>query len=441
MLIELSVDELIKKIVEKSGIEESEIRERVEAKRTELNGLITLEGAAHIIAGELGITFLEDMLETRGLKLENVIPGMSSVDIVGKITRLFEYRTFQRDDGSEGKLVAGIVSDNTSSLRIVFWDEKAELVEKEELKEGDIIRLKDGYTKENRNGEAEIHTGNRARIVVNPEDIDSKEFPTTEVSQKKLSELSDGMQGIDVVVKVLRVYEPREFAREDSSTGKVVNIHVADDTKKARLVLWDEDVGLVEKGEVKVGDIVKVRKGYVRERFEELELHVGKYGKLVLNPPDVELDEVVIEDEQGIKRTSIENVKPGMKVEIRGAFVRIYDNPTIYEKDGEKRFVVNGVIDDGTGRLHAVFFNKMGEILLNTTVNALAEGEPMAIVNERGEELLGKEVLVMGNLRQNEQSGRLELIVFDMDLNPDPKTEIEALLKQADTLIGGQDGA
>jgi replication factor A1 len=430
----LKVDELIEKITEKSGLDEEEVRGKVEAKKKELNGLITPEGAAHIIAGELGLTFLDGVVEIPRLKLENVIPGMSSVDVVGKLTRIFEIRSFEKSDKTKGKIASGILSDETSALRIVFWDQNAELVEKGEIKEGDIIKLKDGYTKENRNGEAEIHLGNRAWIVANPSDVDPQDFPTPKEELSKLSELSDGMQGVNVVGKILRIYEPREFTREDGSTGKVVNMLFADESRSARLVLWDEDVGLVESGELKEMDILKIKRGYVRERLEELEVHVGRYGKVVLNPPGIELDEVAGAEYKQTRRQRVENLEPDTRAEVRGALARIYDNPTIYEKDGEKRFVVNGVVDDGTGRVHAVFFNKMGELLLNTTINALVEGDSATIVQDREKELLGREVLISGNVRKNEQTQRLEIIVFDAVLEPDPKVEIENLLREANSL-------
>jgi replication factor A1 len=437
-VIDLSAEEIIQKIAEKSGLEKEEITVKVEAKREELNGLITLEGAAHIIAGELGINLLEGMVEVPRLKLENVIPSMSSVDVVGKLTQVFEIRSFEKADKTKGKVASGILSDETSAIRIVFWDRNVAKIENGEIKEGDILKLRDGYTKENRNGEAEIHLGNRALIVVNPSDVDPTEFPSKKEAPKKLNELAEGMQSVETVAKVLRIFDPREFSREDGSTGRVANLLVADETKSARLVLWDDDVGIVEKGELKVGDILRIKRGYVRERLGEVEVHVGRHGKIVLNPPDVELNDVAEVEFSRAKRRSIEHLKPGMKAEVIGAFVRIYDNPTIYEKDGEKRFVVNGVVDDGSGRIHTVFFNKMGELLLNTTISALAEGDPLTIVNERGKELIGKEVLVAGNIRENEHSGRLELIVFDMDLEPDPKLEIERLLKEAGPLIGGK---
>ena len=50
-------DKILEKISLASGIEKDEIERRVEAKRAKLSGLISKEGAAQVIAAELGISF------------------------------------------------------------------------------------------------------------------------------------------------------------------------------------------------------------------------------------------------------------------------------------------------------------------------------------------------------------------------------------------------
>jgi len=432
------VEELIKRIVEKSGLEESEVRERVEAKRRELNGLITPEGAAHIVAGELGINFLEGVVEVPRLKLENIIPGMSSVDVIGRLTKLFEVRSFEREDGSKGKVASGILCDDTSAVRIAFWDDKAELVERGEVREGDIIKLREGYTRESLNGEPEIHVGARGLVEVNPEDVDVDDLPLRRPEPSKLSELTSDMRSVDVAVRVLRIFEPRSFEREDGSKGRVASLIVADETKAVRAVLWDEDSGLVEKGEIKEGDVLLLKRAYVRERLGEMEVHVGRYGKVVLNPPGVELGEVAAPELSGARRMSIEELEPGMKAEVRCTVVRLFENPTIYERDGERRLAVTAIVDDGTGWMRAVFFNKMGELLLNTTVEALEKGDGWRMVKDREREIAGKEILLTGSVKPRRQSERLELIVYDMELAPDPRREAELLLEQAQELIGAR---
>ena len=56
-MIEGNYDKIIEKISKSSGLEKEEIERRIAAKRAKLAGLISKEGAAQVIAAELGISF------------------------------------------------------------------------------------------------------------------------------------------------------------------------------------------------------------------------------------------------------------------------------------------------------------------------------------------------------------------------------------------------
>jgi ssDNA-binding replication factor A large subunit len=73
-------DLLIERIVRTTGKTKEEIEEKVEAKKEKLSGLISKEGAAQIIAAELGINF-----EDQDLKIEELLPGMRKVNVIGKV--------------------------------------------------------------------------------------------------------------------------------------------------------------------------------------------------------------------------------------------------------------------------------------------------------------------------------------------------------------------
>ena len=53
------VDALVEKISEESGKDKDEIQERIEDKMKELSGLVSEEGAAHLIAKEEGVELTE----------------------------------------------------------------------------------------------------------------------------------------------------------------------------------------------------------------------------------------------------------------------------------------------------------------------------------------------------------------------------------------------
>ena len=73
-------DLLIDRIVRSSELEKEEIERRIEAKKAKLSGLISKEGAAQIIAAELGINF-----EDQEVKINELMPGMRKVNLIGKI--------------------------------------------------------------------------------------------------------------------------------------------------------------------------------------------------------------------------------------------------------------------------------------------------------------------------------------------------------------------
>ena len=56
-------ENLLRKIANSSGLEKEEIERRVEAKRAKLSGLISKDGAAQVIAAELGISFDNEQLK------------------------------------------------------------------------------------------------------------------------------------------------------------------------------------------------------------------------------------------------------------------------------------------------------------------------------------------------------------------------------------------
>lgn len=73
----------------------------------------------------------------------------------------------------------------------------------------------------------------------------------------------------------------REFTRQDSSKGRVVNVTLKDASGTCRVVLWDDDVGLVADGRVKVGSVLRCLDCFVRRTNFGLEVGRGKFGALL----------------------------------------------------------------------------------------------------------------------------------------------------------------
>jgi len=428
----MEFDELVKKIAEKSGLSEEEVKKKAEEKQTELNKLVTLEGAAHIVAGELGLKFF-DAPKEHVLKLENIIPGMHSVDVVCRIIKLHDAREFVREDKTKGKVAGMTIADDTASMRAVLWNSEAKLIEEKKLKEGDIIRIKSAYSRESIHGEPEIHIGTRTKIFINPPDVQKEKFKTVFEKKKKINELNERDNNVDVLCKIIRIYSIREFVREDKTKGKVANLLVADDTGFSRAVFWNDDAGIVEKGEVKAGDVIMIKGAYLKKRGDALEINAGRYSKIVLNPDDEDAEKIAsISAREKTGRKKITDLNAGEKAEIRGAVVEL-ERISIYKKEGEEKIAANCTLDDGSGRINVVFFDRVAELLLNRTTSEIKSGIEAAL-SDRKREMLGKEIIIAGRVKENAQRKIKEMIAEDVDLNPDARKEAEMLLKMADEI-------
>jgi replication factor A1 len=92
----------------------------------------------------------------------------------------------------------------------------------------------------------------------------------------KIKDLRNGMKRVSVEAKVTEKSDTREVtSRFKNETYKVANAVIADETGTIKLTLWNEQID-----QVNVDDVVKVENGYITSFKGEIQLNVGKYGKL-----------------------------------------------------------------------------------------------------------------------------------------------------------------
>ena len=406
-MTETDIKQLIKVIHEASGVSEAEIEEKMNAKIEELGGLIGEMGATHLIAKELGVTLQSATPDAQSsLKIESIFSGMKNVDITGKVMQIFNVREFKKKDGGKGKVGSVVIGDDTGKVRVVFWD--GDVQKLEELEEGDILKIKGAYSKENLNSEPELHIGMRTRIIVNPNGVNPEDFPDIENRRMKISQLSHGMQDVDIVCKVLRIFGLREFERSDGNTGKVVNLLVSDETGVARVTLWDENTDIVDG--IKEGDILEVTRGYVKVRNEMADVNVGRYSTVNINPSGITLDNAIESSYSAATKKSLAEANDGEVIMVRGALVDISEEPKIFDRDSGKGVVINAIIDDGTANMRTAFYDALAETLLDMPTQLLVGGDYHEKLEERRKKLLGKEVVVTAKVKTSDFTGKLELV-------------------------------
>jgi ssDNA-binding replication factor A large subunit len=229
---------LIDKLVKSSGLSREDIEGRIGEKKDKLSGLISREGAAQIIAAELGISF-----EDQDSKIGELMAGLKKVNVVGKIISLFPVREYERD-GNKNKVVNFILADETGSTRAVLWDvNHISMIESEEIKQGDVIEIKNGSTREN-----EIHLSGfselrKSNLLLEEVKMEMK------ANEGKLGEARQG-QTLKIRGTVVQIFQPRFYSVCPECNKKVVqegevfncNIHgavVAKDRAILNFVLDD----------------------------------------------------------------------------------------------------------------------------------------------------------------------------------------------------------
>ena len=203
-MLKIPYEQIIEKITKESNISEQDITEKINAKMKQLSGLVSKEGAAHIVANELGIKLLE---ATSGkLQIKNIVPGMRSVEAVGKVLQTYGLREFTTND-RQGKVASMMVGDETGKIRIVMWGSQAESIDK--IKSGDVIKVMGCYVKEN-NGFNELHLNERSQLMINPEG-EKVEVKETGTERKSISKLTENDSAVEILATIVQIFEPRFF--------------------------------------------------------------------------------------------------------------------------------------------------------------------------------------------------------------------------------------
>lgn len=334
-MFKVPYDQILSSIEEKTGHSKEEIETKVKAKLAQLSGLISKEGAAHIVANELGVKLLDP--SDGKLQIKNIQPGMRNLETAGKVLQVYEVKEFNTGQ-RQGKLGSFLMGDETGRVRVVLWGAQADNLEK--IKPDDIVKLSSSYAKDNQ-GRTEIHVNDRAVLEINPEGVevkgpaagppDGQTSGTPKSERKDIAQITENDQFVEIMGTLVQVFEPRFFP-VDPETGRKVQ---------------------------------------------------QKDGKFYSGEKEI---------------------TPGYS------------------------YVLNGVIDDGTETIRAVFFREQAEALLKQKPEEIQQyrDNPAAFADKKNE-LLGTILKLNAKVSKNTFFDRLEVIARDVTPDPDPKEELKQL--------------
>lgn len=217
----MEVEDVIEKIVEESDLDEDEVDEEIEDKMEEFSGLVSEEGAAHLVAKEFGVQIEGE--ENKDLQIDNIVPEMRKVHLKAKVLNISDINTFERDDEEEdGKVQNLVLGDESGTIRVTLWDEQTQIAEK--ISEGNGIEIAGAYTVEDNQGNAELRLGDDVQVKMLDEDEvpevdDSNSMQTQEVA---INEVNSEGNSYRVRGMLMKIYTSNPFYRVHPETGDTV---------------------------------------------------------------------------------------------------------------------------------------------------------------------------------------------------------------------------
>ncbi|MBW2971478.1 hypothetical protein KY359_00435 [Candidatus Woesearchaeota archaeon] len=209
-MIKLTYEQIVEKIKDKTGRSEEEINKKVKEKLDQLAGLVSKDGAAHIVANELGVNAFEDF--TGKIKLNKLLPGMRSVEVTGKVMDVYDIREFSTPKSS-GKVGSFLIADETGMTRVTCWHAQTDKMAG--LKKDDVVKVSNAYVREN-NGRTELHLNDKSELDINPpgtkvEVAERPQQALPEAVRKKISELNENDSNVEVLGTIVQAFPPRFF--------------------------------------------------------------------------------------------------------------------------------------------------------------------------------------------------------------------------------------
>jgi ssDNA-binding replication factor A large subunit len=211
--------------------------EVLEGEKCKTGGLIGDEVLLRVIAARYDVQVPQARMFDCSLSLSQLIPILNDVSVVGRVVAVFPVKRFEGKQS--GKYASLLIVDGDCVLRVMLWNDKADLVEKGGLRVGCVVRLCHGYTRADRNGKTELHLGRKSVMEVDPENVSQDEFPFIERFLTQCRDVAVVQGVVHLAGCVKAVSAVSTFARQDQTVGKVLRFVLGDASGEVTVVAWD----------------------------------------------------------------------------------------------------------------------------------------------------------------------------------------------------------
>lgn len=355
-------------IVNSLNLQEGDSIKVIGARSRERNGEVSLNHSwdGRIIKDQFDVPEHEENVIKIGDAHE-----MKNVTLLGVVSKIQDTITFERSDGSTGYVKSIVISDGTGSIKVTLWNEDTEL----NINKGDILKITGGNIEFDEYSETDyrVNTGWSSKLTVNPEDdtglrevFQEHKKELEPIKIEDLNKIEDEGEEVDIIGRIMELYDANEFQRSDGSVGTVRSVKIADDTGTVRASLWDDKAML----RLNRGNLVKIENAKTRFRDDTVELSIGKTVRIIMMNDDGQslpsLHKLEEEMYKPIKIADLKNIKSEKEeIGVMGRIINLNDVNEFARQNGTMGMVRTVELADDTGMLKASFWDEKAEMELN----------------------------------------------------------------------------
>lgn len=173
----------------------------------------------------------------------------------------------------------------------------------------------------------------------------------------KISDITPNMKNITLVGRINQINKVFTFNKKDGEIGNVGSFILHDNSGDIRIVLWDDQTQIFNHPEFERNELVKILNGYARKgKMEETEVHIGRLGKILIAPEDIDYKNYPkIKDEY----IPIKDINLSLSsISIEGKIGQIFPIKEFTKKNDELGKVCTIIIMDSTGSTKVTFWNE-----------------------------------------------------------------------------------
>jgi len=171
-----------------------------------------------------------------------------------------------------------------------------------------------------------------------------------------ISDITLNMKNINLYGRIKEIYSINKFNKNDGTAGYVGSFLLNDHTGDIRIVLWDEHVNIFKQNEFVINEMVKIINGVAKKgRYNDIEIHIGRFSKLILTPDDIDYNEY---PKIQFTPKNISDINLNLKsVTIEGKVIQQSSIREFLKKNGDLGKVQSLTLIDSTGSIRISFWD------------------------------------------------------------------------------------